>query len=140
MRWADARLGPDRVLGAYAWRWFRDAGVKLAFGSDFPVEIVSPFWGLYASLSRKDAQGLPEGGWHAEHLLSMHEALRAFTSGSAYAGFDEDRFGVLRPGLRADLTVIDRDPFAVSAEEVRRAEVTETIVDGEVVFEGARPM
>jgi predicted amidohydrolase YtcJ len=136
MRWADARLGPDRVLGAYAWRWFRDSGVRLAFGSDFPVEIVSPFWGLYASLSRKDAQGLPEGGWHAEHLLSMHEALRAFTAGSAFAAFDEDRVGVLRPGMRADLTVIDRDPFAVSAEEVRRAEVTETIVDGEVVFEG----
>ncbi|WP_145268802.1 amidohydrolase family protein [Tautonia plasticadhaerens] len=136
MRWADARLGPDRVLGAYAWRWFRDAGVPLAFGSDFPVEIVSPFWGLYASLSRKDAGGMPEGGWHPEHLLSLHEALRAFTAGSAYAGFDEDRLGVLRPGMRADLTVIDRDPFALPAEEVRRARVTETIVDGEVAFEG----
>ena len=136
MRWADARLGPDRVLGAYAWRWFRDAGVHLAFGSDFPVEIVSPFWGLYASLSRKDAKGMPEGGWHPEHLLSMHEALRAFTAGSAYAAFDEDRLGILRPGMRADLTVIDRDPFAVGAEQVRRAQVTETIVDGEVVFGG----
>jgi predicted amidohydrolase YtcJ len=134
MRWADARLGPDRVLGAYAWRWLRDANVRLAFGSDFPVEIVSPFWGLYASLSRRDAQGLPAGGWHSEHLLSLHEALRAFTSGSAFAAFDEDRLGVLCAGFRADLTVIDRDPFASTPEDVRAAEVTETIVDGEVVF------
>lgn len=133
MRWADLRLGPDRVLGAYAWRWFRDADVSLAFGSDFPVEIVSPFWGLYASLSRRDSQGLPAGGWHSEHLLSLHEALRAFTAGSAFAGFDEDRLGILKPGFRADLTIIDRDPFDSTPEEIRGAEVLATIVDGEVV-------
>src|SRR3954462_4271397 len=75
MRWADARLGPGRVDGAYAWRWFLDAGVPLAFGSDFPVEIVNPFWGLYAALTRQDADGKPEGGWHPDQRLSLDEAL-----------------------------------------------------------------
>ncbi len=75
MRWADARLGPRRVDGAYAWRWFADARVPLAFGSDFPVEIVNPFWGLYAAITRQDADGRPPGGWHPEHRLSLEDAL-----------------------------------------------------------------
>ena len=100
MRWADARLGPDRVKGAYAWRWFADAKVPLAFGSDFPVEIVNPFWGLYAAITRTDAQGQPAGGWHAEHLLSLEEALRGFTAGAAYAAFGEGRLGMVRRGMR----------------------------------------
>ena len=74
MRWADARLGPGRVDGAYAWRWFLDAGVPLAFGSDFPVEVVNPFWGLYAAITRQDAEGRPPGGWHPEQRLSLEEA------------------------------------------------------------------
>ena len=93
MRWADARLGPGRVDGAYAWRWFLDAGVPLAFGSDFPVEIVNPFWGIYAALTRQDAKGKPAGGWHPDQRLTLDETLRAFTAGSAYAAFAEDRLG-----------------------------------------------
>ena len=100
MRWADARLGPGRVDGAYAWRWFLDAKVRLAFGSDFPVEVVSPFWGLYAAVTRQDAEGRPKGGWHPGQRLSLDESLRAFTAGAAFAGFAEDRVGVLKPGLR----------------------------------------
>ena len=69
MRWADARLGPTRVDGAYAWRWFVSAGVHLACGSDFPVEIVNPFWGIYAGVTRQDAEGNPTGGWHPEQRL-----------------------------------------------------------------------
>ena len=76
LRWADARLGPGRVEGAYAWRWFAETGVTLANGSDFPVEIVSPFWGIYAGVTRRDAQGSPAGGWHAEQVLSLAETLR----------------------------------------------------------------
>ncbi len=133
-RWADARLGPGRVEGAYAWRWFADAGVPLAFGSDFPVEIPSPFWGLYAAVSRRDESGEPPGGWHPDQLLTLHEALRGFTAGAAYAGFAEGQVGVLKPGMRADLTVIDRDLFRVTPDQVRRARVTETIIDGEVVY------
>jgi predicted amidohydrolase YtcJ len=139
MRWADARLGPGRVAGAYAWRWFADAGVPLAFGSDFPVEVVNPFWGLYAAITRQDADGRPPGGWHPEHRLSLEDALRAHTAGSAFAAFAEDRLGVLKPGFRADVTVVDRDLFRVSPRELLAARVVMTIVDGAAVFEQAKP-
>ncbi len=137
MRWADARLGVDseRVKGAYAWKWFEDAGVPLAFGSDFPVEIPSPFWGLYASVSRRNAEGEPTGGWHAEQILSLETAVRAYTAGSAHAAFEEGRLGVLSVGRLADLTVVDRDLFGASAEEIRQARVTATIIEGEVVYQ-----
>ena len=135
LRWADARLGPERVRGAYAWRWFADAGVTLAHGSDFPVEIVNPFWGIYAGVTRQDADGNPRGGWHAEQRLSLEETLRGFTSGAAYAGFAEDRLGVLKPGYRADLTVIDRDIFQADPAGVLSSVVVMTLVDGKVAFE-----
>jgi predicted amidohydrolase YtcJ len=139
MRWADARLGPGRVDGAYAWRWFADARVPLAFGSDFPVEVVNPFWGLYAAITRQDAQGRPAGGWHPKHCLSLEEALRAHTAGSAHAAFAEDRLGVLRPGLRADVTILDRDLFRVAPKELLAARVIMTIVDGDIAYEPNRP-
>ncbi len=136
MRWADARLGPDRVQGAYAWHWFLDAGVPLAFGSDFPVEIVNPFYGLYAAVTRQDETGSPPEGWHPDQRLTLDEALRAFTAGSAHAAFEEDRVGVLKVGMRGDVTVVDRDLFAVKPVDLLHAKVTETIVDGGVCFEG----
>ncbi len=139
MRWADARLGPGRVDGAYAWRWFADAHVPLAFGSDFPVEVVNPFWGIYAAITRQDAEGRPAGGWHPEHRLTLEEALRGHTAGSAHAAFAEDRLGILKPGFRADVTIVDRDLFRVSPRELLAARVVLTIVDGSVVFEQARP-
>jgi predicted amidohydrolase YtcJ len=138
MRWADARLGPGRVDGAYAWRWFADAGVPLAFGSDFPVEVVNPFWGLYAAITRQDDRGRPPGGWHPEHRLTLEEALRAHTAGSAHAAFAEDRLGILKPGLRADVTIIDRDLFRVTPKELLAARVVMTIVDGDVAGESER--
>jgi predicted amidohydrolase YtcJ len=135
-RWADLRLGADsgRVRGAYAWRWFLDEGVRVAFGSDFPVEEPSPFWGLYAAVTRRDAEGRPPGGWHPDQVLTMEEALRGFTAGSAFAAFDEGRLGVLKVGLRADVTVIDRDLFEVPPEEVLGAKVLATIIEGEVAY------
>jgi predicted amidohydrolase YtcJ len=138
MRWADARLGPDRAQGAYAWRWFLDSGVRLAFGSDFPVEVVNPFYGIYAALTREDEQGHPRGGWHPDQKMSLDETLRAFTAGAAYAAFAEDRVGVLRPGMRADVTVMDRDLFKVAPKDILNADVLMTIVDGEVVYEKDR--
>jgi predicted amidohydrolase YtcJ len=135
MRWADARLGPGRVDGAYAWRWFVDAGVSLAYGSDFPVEIVNPFWGIYAAITRQDAEGKPPGGWHPEQLLSLEEALRGFTAGSAHAAFAEDRVGILKAGFRADLTILDRDLFRVKPRELLETKVLMTIVDGRSAFE-----
>jgi predicted amidohydrolase YtcJ len=135
LRWADARLGPGRVDGAYAWRWFAEAGVKLANGSDFPVEIVNPFWGIYAGITRQDAEGKPSGGWHPEQKLSLDETLRGFTSGAAYAAFAEDHIGILKPGYRADLTLIDRDLFEADPAGVLGARVVATVVDGAVAFE-----
>jgi len=139
MRWADARLGPDRAEGAYAWRWFLDAGVPLAFGSDFPVEIANPLWGVYAALTRQDADGQPEGGWRPDQRLSLDETLRGFTAGSAFAGFAEDRLGVLKPGMRADLTIFDRDLFDEPPARVLSAKVRKTIIDGAVVFDADAP-
>jgi predicted amidohydrolase YtcJ len=135
MRWADARLGPGRVDGAYAWRWFVKAGVPLAFGSDFPVEIVNPFWGIYAGITRQDVQGKPRGGWHPEQILTLEETLRGFTAGAAYAAFAEERLGILKPGFRADLTIVDRDLFEVTPKELLASKVVGTIIDGKVVFE-----
>jgi predicted amidohydrolase YtcJ len=139
MRWADARLGPGRVDGAYAWRWFLDAGVPLAFGSDFPVEIVNPFWGIYAAITRQDDKGLPVGGWHPNQILTLDETLRAFTGGSAFAEFEEGRLGVIREGMKADLTIVDRDLFKVSPLDVLKSRVVMTVVDGEIVFEHSKP-
>jgi predicted amidohydrolase YtcJ len=139
MRWADARLGPGRVDGAYAWRWFLDAGVPLAFGSDFPVEVVNPFWGVYAALTRQDERGHPPGGWHPDQRMTLDETLHAFTSGAAHAAFDEDRLGALKVGMRADVTVVDRDLFKVEPMKVLRSRVTMTIVDGEAVFDREMP-
>jgi predicted amidohydrolase YtcJ len=135
MRWADARLGPGRVEGAYAWRWFLDAGVPLAFGSDAPVEVVSPFYGLYAAVTRQDDRGSPAGGWHPDQKLTLDETLRAHTAGAAYAAFDDDRLGVLKTGMRADVTVVDRDLFRVDPRDLLNTEVVMTIVEGAVEYE-----
>lgn len=135
MRWADARLGPGRVQGAYAWRWFLDAEVPMAFGSDFPVEVVNPFYGFYAALTRQDEKGEPSGGWHPDQRLTLEETLHGFTAGAAYAAFAEDRIGALKPGLRADLTIVDRDLFKSSPLEILKTEVLMTVVDGEIVYE-----
>ena len=113
--------------------------MQLAFGSDFPVEVVNPFWGLYAAITRQDADGHPPGGWHPEDRLSLEDALRAHTASSAFAAFAEDRLGILKPGLRADVTVVDRDLFRASPKELLAARVVMTIVDGGVAFEQAMP-
>jgi len=114
MPWAEARVGHDRIQGAYAWRKMRDAGVVLAFGSDFPVEAVDPRLGLAAAITRQDASGKPEHGWYANERVTAHEALRGFTSDAAYAGFAEDQVGRLAPGYRADLVVLSGDPLEVA--------------------------
>jgi predicted amidohydrolase YtcJ len=136
MRWADARLGLERARGAYAWRWFLDAGVPLALGSDFPVEIVSPFYGIYAAITRQDQASQPPDGWHPDQKLTLDEALRGFTAGSAHAQFAEDRLGILREGMEADLTVVDRDLFQVKPRSLLGAKVRLTIVHGATAYEG----
>ncbi|UYY77245.1 amidohydrolase [Sphingomonas sp. R1] len=128
---AEARLGPDRLAGAYAWRTMLRDGSRLAFGSDYPVESPDPWAGWAASVTRQDAQGNPPGGWRPEEKLSREEGWAGFTIGAAYAGFAEDKFGRLAPGLWADFLILDRDPLAVSPAELRGVKVVETWVAGQ---------
>jgi hypothetical protein len=112
LRWAEQRLGSDRVRGAYAWRTFLDHGVRLPLGSDAPVEAWNPLPGIYAAITRQQPDGDPAAGWHPEQILTLTEALRGFTAEAAYAVGREGDLGVLRPGLFFDCTVLDRDPRA----------------------------
>ncbi|MCJ0825888.1 amidohydrolase [Luteimonas sp. 50] len=139
MPWAQDRLGPQRIVGAYAWRQLRDSGARLALGSDFPVESVDPRLGLYAAATRTDAQGQPAGGWHPEELLTNYEALRGFTLDAAYAGFAEDEVGSLAVGKRADFVLLAQDPLAVAPARLRDLAVLATYVDGKPVYEADKP-
>jgi len=132
---AEARMGTERLAGAYAWRSMLQNRVPLAFGSDFPVENPNPFPGLAAAVSREDAQGQPPGGWFPEQRLSMEQAFAAFTRAAAFASFAEDRLGTLEPGRFADFIFIDRDIFAnLDQRAVRETRVLETYVGGRVVW------
>ncbi len=127
---AEARLGPDRLKGAYAWRSLQTAGARLAFGSDVPVESANPFPGIAAAISRTDAAGQPLGGWHPEEAVNRETALDGFTRTAAFAGFAEDRIGTLMPGMRADFLIIDSDPMLASPDEIRRMTPLETWIGG----------
>ncbi len=135
MNMAEDRVGPERILGGYAWRRMLDAGVVLANGSDFPVELANPFHGLYASVTRQDRGGEPEDGWYADQALTRGETLHSFTLAGAWAAHQEDRLGSLEPGKWADFIVIDRDYFSVPADEIDDIVVLETWVGGKKVFE-----
>ena len=132
MYWAEARLGPERVKGAYAWRTVLDAGGRLALGSDFPVEDVNPFFGIYAAVTRQDQAHWPEGGWYPSQRLTLAEALRGFTKDAAYAAFEETSRGTIEPGKLADFTIVEGDPFA--APDLYKTKVRYTVVGGDVVF------
>jgi predicted amidohydrolase YtcJ len=133
MPWAEKRIGHSRIAGAYAWHTFLDAGVHLAFGSDFPVELGDPRLGLFAAITRTDLHGQPPGGWLPDQRLTVEQTLSAFTSGAAYAAFEEGWRGELRPGQAADLTVFD-GPLDTPEHIVKR-KVLMTIVAGRVVYD-----
>ena len=135
MPWAQDRVGPERIVGAYAWRQLRDSGARLALGSDFPVERVDPRLGLASAVTRADADGLPVGGWYPNEKLTAYEALRGFTLDAAYAGFAEAEVGSLQAGKRADFLVLAEDPLAVPGEALRALRVLATYVDGQPVYE-----
>lgn len=135
---AEARLGPNRLNGAYAWKSVLDNGGKLAFGSDFPVEKPDPWAGWATAFTRQDANGRPPGGWHPEEAVTREQAWWAFTGGAAYAGFAEKNFGNLAPGQKADFIVVDRDPLSVDAMGLRNIKVEQTWVGGEKVFDRAK--
>ncbi|NNC59869.1 MAG: amidohydrolase [Erythrobacter sp.] len=131
---AEARLGPDRLDGAYAWNSIEDAGARLAFGSDAPVESPDPFAGWATAFTREDAQGKPFGGWLPQERVTREGGLAGFSADAAYAGFADGRFGRLVVGERADFIVLDRDPMLASPADLRSARVLETWIGGERVF------
>ena len=137
MPWAEARVGAERLVGAYAWQRMRAAGVPLALGSDYPVESVDPRLGLYAAITRSDLAGEPSGGWLPDQKLTPAQALEGFTSGAAFASFDEGVVGKLALGHRADFVILGGDPLTVPAAELPTLKVESTWVDGKVVFEAA---
>lgn len=134
MYWAEDRVGPGRIQGAYAWRSLLESGARLALGSDFPVEQVDPLLGFYAAVTRQDAASWPEGGWYPEEALTRQEALRGFTMDAAYAAFQEESLGSLSPGKWADFVVLDGDIMTVPGPDILDIEVASTWLGGEMVY------
>jgi len=135
MRWAEARLGPERVAGAYAWQRLAGPHAPLALGSDFPVEKPDPLLGIHAARTRQDAAGNPSGGWLPDQALSGEDALEGFTAGAAYAVREEEERGKLLAGYRADVTVLSVDPVRCEPKALLDARVLRVIVDGVTVHE-----
>ncbi|NOU02288.1 MAG: amidohydrolase [Novosphingobium sp.] len=135
---AEARLGPGRLSGAYAWKSIAATGARLAFGSDAPVELPDPFAGLAAAVTRQGADGEPFGGWQPQERTTREQALAAYTANAAYAGFAEGRFGRLVRGERADFLLVDRDPLLSSPAELRQTRVVQTWVGGRLMFDGTK--
>ena len=134
MYWVEDRLGPERVLYAYAWRKLIDSKARLALGSDFPVEEVNPMLGIYAAVTRQDVKGWPPGGWYPQEILSREEAVRGFTMDAAYSGFMEDSVGSLEDGKRADFVVLDTNIFEAEVSDIPGTRVLQTWLDGEIVY------
>lgn len=134
IRWAQDRLGPKRAATSYAWSAFLSKGVTLAFGTDDPVEPVSPFRGLYAAVTRQSENGKQE--YFPEQRITMDQAIAAYTTGSAFAEFEEKEKGKLAPGMLADFVVLDRDVTAVPAAKILTTKVLRTVLGGKTVYEG----
>ena len=134
MDWAASRLGDERLVGAYAWRSLVDSGAHVCFGTDFPVERVNPLHGLFAARTRTHADGTPLGGWQPQETLSGAEAHSLYTTGSAYAAFQENELGCLAPGFLADLVVLDGDPIDCAADDLLSMQVLHTVVNGRLVY------
>ncbi|WP_022835552.1 amidohydrolase [Salisaeta longa] len=134
MPWADERLGDERLQTAYAWNSLLESGARLALGSDFPVEDVSPIEGFYAAVTRQDAQGQPAGGWYPSERLSRTAALHGFTIDAAYAAFQADDRGSLEVGKYADFVVLSQDLMQVPAQQILDTRVIATYVGGAPVY------
>jgi predicted amidohydrolase YtcJ len=135
--WAEARLGPIRIKGAYAWRSLRRDGARLVFNSDLPGTDYDIFYGLHSAITRQGRDGQPVGGWYPVQRMTAEEALRGYTIWGAYAGFEEEVGGTIAPGRRADLTIMDLDPLVVgssSPQDLLHGRIVMTIVNGRVAF------
>jgi len=133
MKWAEARLGEKRAAHSYAWNEFLKRGVTLAFGTDYPVEPLTPFRGLYAASTRKSEDGKQE--YFPDQKITMDQAIAAYTTGSAFAEFDEKQKGQIVPGMFADFAVLDRDITAASPQQLLQTKVLRTVVGGKTVYE-----
>lgn len=134
MRWAEDRLGPERIKGAYAWRKLLNQGCRIPLGSDFPAESANPLWGIYAAVTRQDRKGSPAGGWHSEEKVSVEEAVRGFTIDAAYAEFSDWVRGSIELGKAADFTILDKDITSLPPDSILKTRVAYTIVGGKIVY------
>jgi len=134
-RWAEKRLGPERLKWSYAWRSMLAAGAPLAFGSDWPVAPLSPILGICAAVTRATLDGKHPDGWFPEQRLTVEEALRAYTQGSAYAAFQENEKGSIAPGKLGDIVVLSDDLFTIPPAKIKDAHVVMTIVGGRIVYQ-----
>ncbi|MFL6227828.1 MAG: amidohydrolase [Pyrinomonadaceae bacterium] len=134
-RWAEKRIGHQRAETTYAFRTLLDTGATLAFGTDWFVAPLNPLYGIYAAATRRTLDGKNPNGWIPEQKITVEEAVRAYTVGSAFAEFTDDVKGTLAPGKLADLVIIDRDIFKIDPVEIEKAKVTTTIMDGRIVYE-----
>jgi hypothetical protein len=135
MPWAEKRVGPERIKGAYAWRSLLATGVHLPLSSDFPGEAVNPFYGIYAAVTRQDPNGNPAGGWYPSQRLALREALRGYTIEAAYAEFEEKAKGSIEKGKLADFTVIAQDISRLKPKEILSIRVLKTFVGGKLVYD-----
>jgi predicted amidohydrolase YtcJ len=133
MNWAVSHIGTERAQYSYAWKKFLDDGVVLAFGTDYPVEPITPFRGIYCAVTRKNEAGTKE--YFAEQKISIQQAIAAYTTGAAYAEFAEKSKGLLNPGMLADFVVLDRDIIRVAPEEILKTKVLRTVVGGKTVYQ-----
>lgn len=134
MRWAEQRLGPDRSKGAYAWASLLKSGARLAFGTDYDVEPINPMRGLYACVTRELPDGGPAGGWEPQEKISLQDCIRAYTSGSAYAQFDEGKKGELKVGEYADFIILSDDLTKIPPKQYTKVTVLRTVVGGRIVY------
>lgn len=134
MRWAEQRIGPDRAKGAYAWASLLKSGAHLAFGTDYDVEPINPMRGLYACVTRELPEGGPAGGWEPQEKISLEDCIRAYTSGSAYAQFEEGKKGVLKAGEFADFIILSADLTKIPPKQYIKTTVLRTVVGGRTVY------
>ena len=137
-RFCEKRIGSERSKGAYAWKSLADAGAMIAFGTDYQVEPLNPMEGLYAAVTRKDRMGEAGEGWIPEQKITMSEAIKYYTLGSAYAQFMDNRKGMIKTGYLADIVITDRDLLTIPENEIMRTKIEYTITGGKVVYASGR--
>lgn len=135
MRYAEDRLGSERIKGSYAWKTFLNESIRIALGSDYPVESPNPLLGFYAAVARKDLEGYPKGGWYPHQKLTRDETLKGFTLGSSFAAFEDHKLGTLEPKKFADFVILSDNIMTIQEDLIPRAEVLQTYVGGKLVYQ-----